>query len=157
MKKYAALAVLFGLATTGSAHAELDMAVWTLEKGKGNVSLIYSVPQSDDFRLSFSCTPQSGKINIWISETDANLKAGRKATAILSIGETTARVAGKLETNEEAGAPSFSGAMRADDPVIAAMATAKDITIAVGRSKDSTPLKGAADKVRELIKTCAKL
>lgn len=156
MKKYAALAALVALATAGAARAEPDTAVWSLEKGREAVSLTYSTPESDDIRMTFSCTPKSGKIDLWVSETDSKLKAGKKATAVVAVGDATARVEGKLETNEDAGAPSFSGEMRADDPVFAALATAREITTTVGRSKDTTPLKGAADKAREFVQKCAR-
>lgn len=134
--------------------------VWTLsgfeEKKADSITLAYSVPESDYITVVFSCKPKSGSVGVFISETSTKLKAGKKATATLAVGETKATTAGKLLTNEEAGAPSFEGSLPASDPVFAAMAGGKTLVMAVGPSKDSVTLKGAAEKAKKFSAACAK-
>jgi hypothetical protein len=140
--------------------AQTDQRVWTLggleEKNADSIYLGYGVPESDDSLGSFTCTPGGGVVKIWIAETSAKLKAGGKTTAILSVGEKTAKVAGKLVPNEEAGVPSFEGSLPAKDPIFAAMPGGETLDIAVGGTKRSAPLANAAEKFKKFAAACAK-
>ena len=125
MKRTFALAGVLSFLGLSGLCAQTDQRVWTLggleEKNADSIYLGYGVPESDDSLGSFTCAPGSGLVKIWIAETSDKLKAGDKATAILSVGEKTAKVAGKLVPNEEAGVPSFEGRLPAKDPIFAAM------------------------------------
>jgi hypothetical protein len=140
--------------------AQTDQRVWTLggleEKNADSIYLGYGVPESDDSLGSFTCTPGGGVVKIWIAEISAKLKAGGKTTAILSVGEKAAKVAGKLVPNEEAGVPSFEGSLPAKDPIFAAMAGGETLDIAVGGTKRSAPLANAAEKFKKFAAACAK-
>ena len=156
MKRKLAFAGALILATS---QRPTDQRVWTLggleEKNADSIYLGYGVPETDDSLGSFTCKPGSGAVKIWIAETSDKLKAGGKATAILSVGETKAKVAGKLMPNEEAGVPSFEGSLPAKDPIFAAMAGGETLVIAVGPASDA-PLTGAADKFKKFAAACAK-
>lgn len=137
-----------------------DERVWTLsgleEKKPDLIFLNYGVPETDDSFGGFSCKPKSGVVAFFLTETSAKLKPGKAATAALSIGDVQAKIAGKLLPNEEAGVPSFDGRLPANDPIFEAMTTAETVTAVVGPSKQTAPLKGAAEKVTKFIAACAK-
>ncbi|KAF0124274.1 MAG: hypothetical protein FD148_2517, partial [Methylocystaceae bacterium] len=121
MQRTFALAGMLSFLGLSGLCAQTDQRVWTLggleDKNADSIYLGYGVPESDDSLGSFTCTPGSGLVKIWIAETSAKLKAGGKTTAILSVGEKTAKVAGKLVPNEEAGVPSFEGSLTAKEPI----------------------------------------
>ncbi len=137
-----------------------DQHIWMLvgaeEKKPAQIALSYGVPESDDTMSSFSCKAGSGDVEVWVLETSDKLKAGKKASAVFSVGETKSTVAGALMPNEEGGVPSFKGKVAATDPLFAAMAQGKELVMTVGPSKQTAPLKGAAEKIKKFIAACAK-
>ncbi|WP_370568536.1 hypothetical protein [Methylocystis sp. Sn-Cys] len=137
-----------------------DERVWTLsgleEKKPDLIYLNYGVPETDDSFGAFRCKPKSGDVTFFVSETSEKLKPGKSATAALSIGEVQTKIAGKLLPNEEAGVPSFEGRLPANDPIFEAMATGETLAAIIGPSKQTAPLKGAAEKVKKFIAACAK-
>lgn len=163
MSQYAklSLVVLALLATVQLAQAAPpDEHVWMVygleEKQPTEISLTYGVPESDDTMSSFVCKVGSGAVEVWVLETSAKLKAGKKASAVFSVDETKSTVAGALMPNEEAGVPSFKGKMPATDPLFAAMAQGKDLVVTIGPSRQTAPLKGAAEMIARFIAACAK-
>ena len=134
--------------------------VWILggleDKNADSLYLGYGVPETDDSFGSFTCKPGSGEVKLWIAETSAKLKPGKSATAALSVGAAKAKVVGKLMPNEEAGVPSFEGTFSAAEPIFRAMASGATLEVAVGLSKQSAPLAGAADKFKKFAAACAK-
>jgi hypothetical protein len=153
------------VALTGSAmgHAPANAKeerVWTLSglemKKPDSISLAYAAPESDYVTFVFSCKPQSGGVSLFVSETSAKLKPGKKATAEISVAATKARAEGKLMPNEDAGVPSFEGTLPAGDPIFAAMSAGGTLAVAVGPARETAPLKGAADKFGKFAAACAK-
>lgn len=122
------------------------------------IGLDYSVPESDYLVGGFSCTVGSGVVDVWISETSDKLKPGKKATAVLAVGETKASVTGKLLVNEDAGAPSFDGTstLSTSDPIFTALSTGKELVVTIGPSKDTLPLKGVAAELKKFLAACTK-
>jgi len=159
LRKFALAGFLYVLALSGLC-AQTDQRVWTLggleEKDADSIYLGYGVPETDDSLGSFTCAPGSGVVKIWIAETSVKLKAGDKAAAIFSVGEKSAKVAGKLVPNEEAGAPSFEGRLPAKDPIFAAMADGQTLDVAIGGAKRSAPLADASEKFKKFAAACAK-
>jgi hypothetical protein len=156
-----ALALPAVLATVQLAEAAPpDEHIWMLdglkEKKPTRISLSYGVPESDDTMSSFSCKAGSGDVEVWVLETSDKLKAGRKASAAFSVGETKSTVAGALLPNEDSGVPSFKGKMPATDPLFAAMTQGKEVAITIGPSRQTAPLKGAAEMIAKFIAACAK-
>jgi hypothetical protein len=136
-----------------------DERVWTLtieDKPPGWAYLNYGLPETDDSFGAFRCKSRSGEAIVFIAETDAKLTAGKRATAILAVGEKRAKIAGKLLPNEDAGVPSFEGRISTSDPIFEAMAGAETLVATVGPSKQTAPLKGAAEKIRKFAAACAK-
>ncbi len=134
--------------------------VWTLsgpgKKKTDPVSLEYGAPESDYVTVVFSCKPKGGEVGVFVSETSAKLKPGKRAAATLAVGEARATVPGRLTVNEEAGSPSFDGSLPANDPIFAAMAGGGTLLMTVGPSKETAPLTGAAEKVKKFAQACAK-
>lgn len=149
-----ALSALPLLASPALAQAR----VWTLTEDRAPPleTLAYAVPETDDAFGGFRCTPGSGGVTFFLSTTSTRLKPGGRATAILSVGKTRAKIAGKLTPNEEAGVPSFEGRLDARHPLIAALQGGDTLTVAVGPSRQSAPLAGQAAKFSKFAADCAK-
>ncbi|WP_210332716.1 hypothetical protein [Methylosinus sp. H3A] len=133
--------------------------VWTFsvdETKPGRAYLNYGLPESDDSFGGFHCERRSGFATLFIAETSERLKAGARVTALLAVGATQAKVAGKLLPNEEAGVPSFEGRLSVSDPIFEAMAAGETLVATIAPSKQSAPLTGAAEKLRKFITACAK-
>jgi len=160
MKRKLVIAGALTLAMIIRAGAQTAQRVWTLggleEKDADSIYLGYGVPETDDSLGSFTCAPGSGSVKVWIAETSDKLKAGDKATATLSVGQKTAKVAGKLIPNEEAGVPSFEGRLPAKDPIFSAMTGGETLDIAIGGAQRTAPLADAAEKFRKFAAACAK-
>lgn len=151
----AALLLAFGVAPASAQERQ-----WILggveDRNADSIYLGYGVPETDDSFGSFTCKPGSGEVKIWIAGTNEKLKPGKNASAVLSVGATKAKVAGKLTPNEEAGVPSFEGTFKAADPILKAMAAGGTLDVTVGRARQSAPLAGAADKFRKFAAACAR-
>lgn len=134
--------------------------IWTLsgfeEKKPAFIYLTYGAPETDDSLGTFRCKPASGRVTFFVSATSARLKVGSAAWAALSVGATRAKIAGRLLPNEEAGVPSFEGHMAAADPLLAALAGGRTLTVRVGPSTQSAPLAGQGDKFRKFAAACAR-
>lgn len=160
MKRTLPLAGALTLLGLSGLCAQTDQRVWTLggleDKNADSIYLGYGVPETDDSLGSFTCAPGSGVVKIWIAETSDKLKPGNKATAILSVGEKTTKVAGRLAPNEEAGVPSFEGRLPAKDPIFAAMTSGETLGVAIGGAKRTAPLAAAAEKFKKFAAACAK-
>jgi len=158
-RTFALAGVLSFIALSG-ASAQTAGRVWTLggleEKDADSIYLGYGTPESDDSLGSFTCAPGSGVVKIWVAETSDKLKAGDKATAVLSVGQKTAKVAGKLVPNEEAGVPSFEGSFQAKEPIFAAMTSGETLSISIGGAQRTAPLAEAAEKFKKFAAACAK-
>jgi hypothetical protein len=153
------LACLAVMADAFAAEAE-EKRVWTLSGLSGTgprlLALSYGVPETDDDLGGFQCKAGSGVVTLFVSATSSRLRPGRKATAVLSAGAATARIAGRLTPNEEAGVPSFDGKLAADSPVMAALAGGGTMTVVVGPSRQSAPLAGAEKKFQTFLAACTR-
>jgi hypothetical protein len=151
----AVLAIAFsGVAPLAAAEGK---HIWSfgLNGEKPSVAhLVYGVPETDDSLGDFHCNAHSGAATLFVSVTDGKGKAGKTATAILSVGKTQTKVAGKLLPNEEAGALSFEGRLAANDPIFEAMAQGEKLVVTFGDFKQFAPLAGAAENVRKFIAAC---
>lgn len=160
MQRTCALAGVLSLIALSGVSAQNDARVWTLggleEKDADSIYLGYGVPESDDSLGSFTCAPGSGVVKIWVAETSDKLKAGDKATATLSVGQKTAKVAGKLVPNEEAGVPSFEASLQTKDPIFAAMTSGETLNISIGGAQRTAPLADAVEKFKKFTAACAK-
>jgi hypothetical protein len=160
VQRTCALAGVLSLIALSDVSAQNDARVWTLggleEKDADSIYLGYGVPESDDSLGSFTCAPGSGIVKIWVAETSDKLKAGDKAAAILSVGQKTAKVAGKLVPNEEAGVPSFEASLQVKDPIFAAMTSGETLSISIGGAQRTAPLADAAEKFKKFTAACAK-
>jgi hypothetical protein len=152
----AALVVaFFGIASAAAQQGR----IWSfsLDEAKPPMAFLgYGVPESDDSFGGFHCDAHSGAATLFVSETDGKQKAGKAATAILAVGDTQTKIAGKLVPNEEAGVPSFEGKIVADDPIFAAMARGETLVVTIGGARQSAPLKGVAAMVGKFVEACKK-
>ena len=120
------LLALLGLFVVVDASALLraedsEKRTWRLTVEQNEPRLEYGTDNPEDTPIAFSCKVRGGFVDVWINETGKGVKANRSMVAALTAGRTTSKVRGKTLTNEEAGSPSFQGALPAKDPLLAAL------------------------------------
>jgi len=145
------------IAVTASLSAQpADKRTWRLRSEAGQSFLTYGTDNAEDTPITFSCKAGRGAVEVFINETAAGVKAGRSMPASLTADSVTAKLSGRTMTNEEAGTPSFRGAMAASDPLFAALRPAKQLAMTVGPSRQQVPLKEIGDKADKFARLCAK-
>jgi len=65
-------------------------------------------------------------------------------------------VRGKTLPNEEAGTPSFLGALPANDPLFSALSNARILVFVVGPSREQVPLRDIGNKADRFSRLCQK-
>ena len=144
------------IAVTAPLYAQQDKRTWRLRTEAGQSMLTYGTDNAEDTPITFSCKAGRGAVEAFINETGAGVKAGRSMSASLTADGVTAKLRGRTLTNEEAGTPSFQGAMAAGDPLFAALRQAKQLVMMVGPSRQQVPLKEIGDKGEKFAGLCAK-
>ena len=144
------------IAVTAPLYAQQDKRTWRLRTEAGQSMLTYGTDNAEDTPITFSCKAGRGAVEAFINETGAGVKAGRSMSASLTADGVTAKLRGRTLTNEEAGTPSFRGAMAAGDPLFAALRQAKQLVMMVGPSRQQVPLKEIGDKGEKFAGLCAK-
>ena len=135
------------------AVAADDKPKWTMNSDSKQVALIYG-DGSEESDLVFSCKPHSNSVRIFVGETDASLKPNVQATASVTAGGATVAVRGKTVPNEQAGVPSFVGALPATDPLFDALTGASTIALKVAKTAKEIPLKTIGSKAAAFSKAC---
>jgi hypothetical protein len=148
------LSLLAILLSLGSARAD-DKPKWTMTSSTNEVTLVYG-DGSEESDLVLSCKPRGNSVRMFIGETDASLKPKMQVTASVTVGAAKATVAGKTVPNELAGVPSFVGELPATDPLFDAMAAAPTISLKVGKTAKTIPLKTIGSKALAFSKACRK-
>jgi hypothetical protein len=153
-----ALLGLFVLAyATASVRAEnSEKRTWRFTVESNEPRLQYGTDNAEDISIAFSCKPARGRVEVFMAETSTGVKPRRAMTASLTAGSTTSKVRGKTLPNEEAGTPSFEGAMPANDPLFAALPKERSLVIVVGPSRDQVPLRDIGDKADRFSRLCQK-
>jgi len=145
------------IAVTAPLSAQqADKRTWRLKTEAGQSYLTYGTDNAEDTPITFSCKARSGTVEAFINETGAGVKAGRSMSASLTADAVIAKLPGRTMTNEEAGTPSFKGAMAANDPLFAALRQAKQLVMTVGPSRQQVPPKEIGDKGDKFSGLCAK-
>src|ERR1700710_1457953 len=98
-----------------------EKRTWRLTVEQNEPRLEYGTDNPEDTPIAFSCKAGRGLVDVWINETGKGVKANRSMVASLTAGRTASKVRGKTLTNEEAGSPSFQGALPANDPLFATL------------------------------------
>ena len=135
---------------------DLEERTWRLTVEADQPRLDYGTDNVEDIPIAFSCKPGRGVVDLWINETSTGVKPGRSMIASLTAGRTTSKVRGKTLTNEEAGSPSFQGALPAKDPLLAALSKERTLVLVVGPSRDQVPLQEIGDKADRFSRLCQK-
>ena len=133
---------------------EDDKRTWRLETDAPRLD--YGTNNAEDTPIAFSCTAGKGLVEVWINETSRGVKPGRSMVASLTAGRTTSKARGKTMPNEEAGTPSFSGTMPANDPLFAALSKERNLVFVVGPSRSQVPLQEIGDKADRFSRLCRK-
>lgn len=145
------------ISVTAPSYAQQgDKRTWRLRTEAGQSVLTYGTDNAEDTPITFSCKAGRGAVEAFINETGAGVKAGRSMSASLTADSVSAKLPGRTLTNEEAGTPSFRGAMAAADPLFAALRQATQLVMTVGPSRQQVPLKEIGDKGDKFAGLCAK-
>jgi hypothetical protein len=155
------LLALLGLSGVVAASTLLraeedDKRTWRLTVDANGPMLDYGTNNPEDTPILFSCKPGQGLVGVQISETSKGVKSNRSMTASLRAGRTISKVRGKTFSNEDAGTPSFSGTLPANDPVFAALSKERSLVFVVGPSRDQVPLREIGDKADRFSRSCQK-
>ena len=135
---------------------DLEERTWRLTVEQNEPRLEYGTDNPEDTPIAFSCKARGGFVDVWINETGKGVKANRSMVAELTAGRTTSKVRGKTLTNEEAGSPSFQGALPAKDPLLAVLSKERTLVLVVGPSRDQVPLQEIGDKADRFSRLCQK-
>jgi len=149
----AALAAM-ALFVATAAQAKESWSFSPPRKDEPTATLTLGEPEGEESTAIFSCKAQSGRIVIFIGETDARLKPGRKIAATLSAETARLQIEGKLLANELAGVPSFEGEAAAADPFWEKVTG--DLVATVGASRVQLGRSKFADQLAKLRKACAR-
>jgi len=133
---------------------ESEKRTWRLDADQPRLE--YGTDNAEDTPIAFSCDAGRGRVEVWINETGRGVKPGRSMTASLTAGRTTSKVRGKTQPNEEAGTPSFSGTLPANDPLFATLSKERSLVFVVGPSRDQVPLRDIGDKADRFSRLCQK-
>ena len=155
------LLALLGLFVVVDASALLraedsEKRTWRLTVEQNEPRLEYGTDNAEDTPIAFSCKPGRGPVDVWINETGKGVKPGRSMIASLTAGRATAKVRGKTLVNEEAGTPSFSGTLPANDPLFAALSKERSLVFVVGPSRDQVPLREIGNNADRFSRSCQK-
>jgi len=129
---------------------------WRLEVEADQPRLDYGTDNAEDTPIAFSCEAGRGLVEVWINETGKGVKPSRSMIASLTAGRTMSKVRGKTMPNEEAGTPSFSGTVPANDPLFAALSKERILVFVVGPSRQQVPLRDIGDKADRFSRLCQK-
>jgi hypothetical protein len=136
------------------ASAAAQERQWSLDAGGEDVYLVFGVPETDDVGISFWCTLETGRINIFVPEADAALKPGMAVRFTITADKTVAKLKGKTTANEEAGTTSLEAKIPGDHPIFAALQLADRFKVKVGKEENVFPLIDA--DVAGLLALCKK-
>ena len=155
---FLALLGLLGLvdASTSLRAEEYEKRTWRLTVEADEPRLDYGTNNPEDTPIAFSCKAGRGLVDVQISETGKGVKPNRSMTASLTAGRTISKARGKTFTNEEAGTPSFSGTLPANDPLFAALSKERILVFVVGPSRQQVPLQDIGDKADRFSRLCQK-
>lgn len=134
--------------------AQAQERQWTLDISDTDAYLAFGVPETDDIGVSFWCPLHAGEIRLFLPQTDAGLKPGRKQRFTMTTGGKWFRFDGRTTANEEAGSISIEGARPARDEAFTTLAQADRFTITIRKQQVTFPLIDA--DVAGLIDKCAK-
>jgi hypothetical protein len=143
-------------ASTSLRAQEDDRRTWRLAVEADRSRLDYGTNNPEDTPIAFSCKPGQGLVEVWINETSKGVKPNRSMTASLRAGTKISRVHGKTLTNEEAGTPSFSGTLPANDPLFAALSKERILVFVVRPSRGRVPLREIGNKADRFSRSCRK-
>lgn len=157
----ASLLALLGLlgvvdASTLLRAEEDDKRTWRLTVEANGSVLDYGTNNPEDTPILFSCQPGKRLVGVQISETGKGVKPNRSMRASLTAGRTTSKLRGETFTNEDAGTPSFSGTLPANDPLFAALSKERILVFVVGPSRQQVPLQDIGDKADRFSRSCQK-
>lgn len=129
--------------------------VWELSTKGPSTSLTLGAPDSpEDIDLVFSCEKRSGKIRLFVAETDERFKPKQRAKAALSVGTIETTVAGAFTPNEDAGVASFEAELSQDDPIFHALRGSKRLGIRIGAWTRSFQPLGESGDAEKFAATC---
>jgi hypothetical protein len=145
------------VSTAATAAPQTSSRVWVAGGlKKGDPSLSYSTPDSDDIGIVLSCKRGQGSVKIFISETSDKFKPNGTATGVLSVGSAKLSFSASFTPNEEAGIPSLEGSAPLKNELFSQLKGSGKLQISIDEWSDSFPLKGIDEQAAKFIAACSK-
>jgi len=135
-----------------AASARAQERQWIFDTGEDDAYLIFGVPETDDVGISFWCGAHSGEVRLFIPEADPAMKPDEDVSFVVSVGETTFKIAGRTAANEMSYTISIEAAVPATDPLFAALQRSDRFKVLTGTIEHVYPLIDA--DVAGLISLC---
>lgn len=133
-----------------------EKRTWRLTDEADQPRLDYGTNNPEDTPIAFNCEAGQGFVEVWINETSNGVKPGRSMIASLTVGRTISKVRGETLPNEEAGTPSFSGTLPANDPLFTTLSKERILVFVVGPSRHQVPLRDIGNKADRFSRLCQK-
>jgi hypothetical protein len=148
----------FGFLFFSSCYAAEGKPDWFLDTGsQGRAVLYFGEKGSDEQDLVLSCKVHTGRIRIFVGETDPSLKPYARTEVLASAGTYKSKISGRTLPNELANVPSFQADLPASDGIFEVTSSAKFLVLKVGLSRQEIPLDTIADKMADFSKACRKM
>jgi hypothetical protein len=113
-------------------------------------------PNPETIQLMLRCADTGKAIVLFVAETSAKLKPGKKVRVVLSVGKVRSAVTGETKANQLAGVASLRARFSARARVFAAMTDRRTLRISAGGWHNTTPLKGIDGRLKRLLASCRK-
>lgn len=143
-------AVLASVAPSLAAEQEQ----WGFYQSPDEARLFYGVPESEAIAVAFICERKPHRIVIVATGVPPGAKAGRRTVLRLGNGAQSARYAGTFVYDRDEGGVHFEATTPARRSVFALLKTGRTLGLAVGGTRDTLPLRGAAPALAKLEAAC---
>jgi hypothetical protein len=113
-------------------------------------------PNPETIQLMLRCADTGEAVVLFVAETSAKLKPGKKVRVVLSVGKVRSAVTGETKANQLAGVASLRARFSARARVFKAMTDRRTLRISAGGWHNTTPLKGIDGRLKHLVASCQK-
>jgi len=113
-------------------------------------------PNPETIQLLLRCADKRKAIVLFVAETSAKLKPGKRVRVVLSVGRVRSATMGRTKANQLAGVASLRANFSLRARVFAAMTEPRALRISAGGWQSTTPLKGLGGRMKRLLAGCRK-
>jgi hypothetical protein len=128
---------------------------WSFIQARPNdVMLVYGVPDSDEVTLSVNCNPGRKNLSLVVLVLPRGAKPGQRVRITLTAGGSSAAYDGKVVRDRAHGGSYIEAPASADAMIFDLLKSSQSLTIAVGSTRETVPLKDVAAPLAKMEKAC---